>query len=72
MMRLAGGLLAYNPKLQAMVAGSSTEAEFMMAYDAGQMSLYIHSHCYDLAYSYYSVWGNDDATAIANAGKPTP
>jgi hypothetical protein len=39
MMRMAGGPVAYKAKLQPTVAGSSTEAEFMMAYDGGRMSL---------------------------------
>jgi hypothetical protein len=33
--RLAGGTIAYKTKFQRTVAGSSTEAEFMAAYDTG-------------------------------------
>ena len=35
--RLAGGTIAYKCKFQPTVAGSSTEAEFMAAYDTGKM-----------------------------------
>jgi hypothetical protein len=76
MMRMAGGLVAYKAKLQPTVAGSSTEAEFMMSYDCGRMSLYLRSILWDLnvpqdaATILYK--DNDGATAMANAGKPTP
>lgn len=33
--KLAGGIVAYKTKLQLTIAGSSTEAEYMGAYDAG-------------------------------------
>jgi hypothetical protein len=42
-MRLAGGTIAYKTKFQPTVAGSSTEAEFMAAYDAGKMILFVPS-----------------------------
>ncbi len=35
-LRLAGGTIAYKCKLQPTIAGSSTEAEFMAAYDTGK------------------------------------
>jgi hypothetical protein len=76
MMRMAGGPVAYKAKLQPTVAGSSTEAEFMMSYDGGRMSLYLCSILWDLnvpqdaATTLYE--DNDGATAMANAGKPTP
>ncbi len=40
-MRLAGGTIAYKTKFQPTVAGSSTEAECIAAYDAGKMILFI-------------------------------
>jgi hypothetical protein len=68
MMKLAGG--------PATVAGSSTEAEFMMSYDGGRMSLYLRSILWDLGVpqdaAAFLYEDNDGATAMANAGKPTP
>jgi hypothetical protein len=75
-MRLAGGPIAYKSKLQPTVACSSTEAEFVQAADAGRMSLYVRSILWDMdvpqdaATILYE--DNDGATAMANAGKPTP
>jgi hypothetical protein len=40
-MRLAGGTIAYKTEFQPTVAGSSTEAEFMAAYDPGKMILFV-------------------------------
>ena len=39
--RLAGGTIAYKCKFHPTVAGSSTEAESMAAYDTGKMILFI-------------------------------
>jgi hypothetical protein len=76
MMRLAGGPVAWKGKLQPTVAGSSTEAEFMMSYDGGRMSLYLRSILWDLGVpqdaATFLYEDNDGATAMANAGKPTP
>jgi hypothetical protein len=76
LMRLAGGPIAYKSKLQPTVACSSTEAEFIQAADSGRMSLYVRSILWDMdvpqdaATILYE--DNDGATAMANAGKPTP
>jgi hypothetical protein len=76
MMRMSGGPVAYKARLHPSVAGSSTEAEFMMAYDGGRMSLYLHSILWDLGVPQDAATilyeDNDGATAMANAGKPTP
>jgi hypothetical protein len=76
MMKLAGGPVAWKGKLQPTVAGSSTEAEFMMSYDGGRMSLYLRSILWDLGVpqdaATFLYEDNDGATAMANAGKPTP
>ncbi|KAL7488575.1 hypothetical protein ACHAW6_014165 [Cyclotella cf. meneghiniana] len=48
MMRMSGGPVAYKARLHPSVAGSLTEAEFMMAYDGGRMSLYLRSILWDL------------------------
>jgi hypothetical protein len=76
MMRSAGGPVAYKGRLQPTVAGSSTEAEFMMSYDGGRMSLYLRSILWDLGVPQDAATilyeDNDGATAMANAGKPTP
>jgi hypothetical protein len=76
MMRMAGGPVAYKGKLQPTVVGSSTEAEFMMTYDGGRMSLYLRSILWDLGVPQDAATilykDNDGAAAMANAGKPTP
>ena len=75
-MRLAGGTIAYKTIFQPTVAGSSSEAEFMAAYDAGKMILFDRSILWDLgipqevATLLYE--DNDACTAMANAHKPTP
>ena len=68
--------MAYKTKLQPTVAQSSTEAEFMQATDAGRISLFIRSILWDLNIPQEAATilyeDNDGATAMANAGKPTP
>ncbi len=68
--------MGFKTRFQPTVAGSSTEAEFMAAYDLAKMILYIRSIIYDLniPQAAASVIGedNDGCTAMANAGKPTP
>jgi hypothetical protein len=75
-MRLAGGTIAYKTKFQPTVAGSSTEAEFMAAYDAGKMILFVRSILWDLGIPQEAATllyeDNDACTAMANAQKPTP
>jgi hypothetical protein len=75
-MRLAGGTIAYKTKFQPTVAGSSTEAEFMAAYDAGKMILFVRSILWDLGIPQESATilyeDNDACTAMGNAQKPTP
>jgi hypothetical protein len=75
-MRLAGGPAAYKSRLWPTVALSSTEAEYMVANDAGRMSLYMRSILWDLGVPQEAATilyeDNDGATAMANAGKPTP
>jgi hypothetical protein len=75
-MHLAGGTIAYKMKFQPTVAGSSTEAEFMAAYDAGKMILFVHSILWDLGIPQEATTimyeDNDACKAIENAQKPTP
>ena len=47
-LRLARGTIAYKCKFQPTVAGSSTEAEFMAAYDMGKMILFVRSVLWNL------------------------
>jgi len=74
--RLAGGTIAYKCKFQPTVAGSSTEAEFMAAYDTGKMILFIRSVLWDLNVPQEAATilfeDNDACTAMGNAQKPTP
>jgi len=74
--RLAGGTIAYKTKFQPTVAGSSTEAEFMAAYDTGKMILFVRSVLWDLNIPQEAATvlyeDNDACTAMGNAQKPTP
>jgi len=74
--RLAGGTIAYKTKFQPTVAGSSTEAEFMAAYDTGKMILFVRSVLWDLGIPQEAATvlyeDNDACTAMGNAQKPTP
>lgn len=73
--KLAGGTVAYKTRLQPTVATSSTESEFMAAYDLAKTLLYLRSILWDLdvpqeaASLLYE--DNDACTAMANAQKPT-
>ena len=73
---LAGGTIAYKAKFHPTVAGSSTEAEFMAAYDTGKMILFIRSVLWDLGIPQEAATvlyeDNDACTAMGNAQKPTP
>jgi hypothetical protein len=75
-MWLAGGTIAYKTKFQPTVAGSSTEAEFMAAYDAGKMILFVRSILWDLGIPQEAATimyeDNDTCTALGNSQKPTP
>ena len=74
-LRLAGGTVAYKSRLQPTVAGSSTEAEFISAADAGKMILFLRSILYDLGIPQEAASilyeDNEGCIAMANAGKPT-
>jgi hypothetical protein len=70
-MHLAGGTIAYRTKFQPTVAGSSTEAEFMAAYDAEKMNLFVHSILWDLGIPQEAATllyeDNDSCTAMGSA-----
>ena len=72
---LAGGMIAYKCKFQPTVAGSSTEAKFMAAYDTGKMILFVRSIMWDLGIPQEATIvryeDNDACTAMGNAQKPT-
>jgi len=74
--RLAGGTIAYKSNFHPTVAGSSTEAKFMAAYDTGKMILFIRSILWDLGIPQEAATvlyeDNDACTAMGNAQKPTP
>jgi hypothetical protein len=40
-LRFAGGTIAYKTQFQPTIAGSSTEAEYMLAYFTGKMILFV-------------------------------
>jgi hypothetical protein len=73
---LAGCTIAYKCKFQPTVAGSSTEAEFMAAYETGKMILFVRSILWDLGIPQEAATvlydDNDACTAMGNAQKPTP
>jgi hypothetical protein len=75
-MRLAGCTIAYKTKFQPTVAGFSTEVEFIAAYHAGKMILFVCSILCDLGIPQEAATvlykDNDACTAIGNAQKPTP
>ncbi len=70
-----GGTIAYKCKFQPTVAGSSTEVEFMAAYDTGKMILFVCSVLWDFDVPQEAVTilykDNDACTAMGNAQKPT-
>jgi hypothetical protein len=70
---LAGGTIAYKCKFQPTVAGSSTEAKFMAAYDTGKMILFVRSIMWDLGIPQEATTvlykDNDACTAMGNAQK---
>ena len=51
-LHLAGGTITWKACLQPTIAGSSTEAEFMGANDAGKTILFVHSVLWDLGISH--------------------
>ncbi len=73
--QLAGGTIAYKCKFQPTVAGFSTEAKFMAAYDTGKMTLFVCSILWDLNIPQEAATvlyeDNDACTAMGNAQKPT-
>jgi hypothetical protein len=72
----AGGAIAYKMKLQATVAISSTEAEFLAAVHAANIAKYLHSVLTELGHppSEPTVLYKDNEAAIAmiNDNRPTP
>jgi hypothetical protein len=73
LIKLAGAAVAYKTQLQDTVATSSTESEFMAAYEVGKMLLYVRSILWDLdvPQEAASRLYKDVCTAMANAQKPT-
>jgi hypothetical protein len=75
-LHLAGGTVAYKTQFQPTVAGSSTEAEYMLAYYTSKMILFVCSILSDLYIPQETATllyeDNDACTAMANAQKPTP
>jgi hypothetical protein len=75
---LAGGTIAYKCKFQPTIAGLSTEAEFMAAYDTGKMILFVRSILWDLNLGILQEAAtllykdNNGCTTLGNAQKPTP
>ena len=72
---LAGGVVAYKVNLLPTVAMSSTEAEFMMAAQAGRLYLFCRSVLWDLGVPQKAATvayeDNDACTSMAMARKPT-
>jgi hypothetical protein len=75
-LHLAGGTVAYKTQFQPTVAGSSTEAEYMSAYNTGKMILFMRSVLWDLNIPQEAATllyeDNDACKAMANVQKPTP
>jgi hypothetical protein len=74
--QLVGGIIAYKCKFHPTVTGSSTEAEFMTAYDTGKMILFIRSVLWDPHVPQEAATilfeNNNRCTAMGYAQKPTP
>lgn len=72
---LGGAVICYKTKYQPTVAGSSTEAEFAAASEAGKMILYLRSILFELGYEQHlpTVLYEDNSGALhmANAQQPT-
>jgi hypothetical protein len=72
--QLARGTIAYKCRFQPTIAGSSTEAEFMVAHDTGKMILFVRSVLWDLGIprevATIMYEDNDACTAMGNAQKP--
>ena len=72
---LAGGVIAYKSKYQAMVALLSTEAEFTAAAEARKTILYLQSILQELGFPQYQPTtlfiDNQGALFMANAKQPT-
>jgi hypothetical protein len=72
---LAGGTIAYKCKFQPMVAGSSTEAEFVAACNTGKMILFVRSVLCDLDIPQEAATllykDNNGCSAMGNEQKPT-
>ena len=72
---LAGAAILYKTKYQPTVAGSSTEAEFMMESDAGRSALYVRLILQeiglpqDMPTTIYA--DNSGARQMMMAGRPT-
>lgn len=75
-LRLAGGTMAWKTWLQATVAQSSTEAEYIEAVDCGKFILFCRSILWDLGapqcVATVAYEDNDACRAMANAQQPTP
>jgi hypothetical protein len=75
LIKLAGAAVAYKTQLQTTIATSSTESEFIAAYELGKMLLYVCSILWDLnvpqAAASRLYEDNNACRAMANAQKPT-
>jgi hypothetical protein len=75
-LQLAGGTITYKTQFQPTVAGSSTKAEYMLAYFTGKMILFVRSVLWDLDIPQEAATllykDNNACTAMANTQKPTP
>jgi hypothetical protein len=75
LIKLAGTAVAYKTQLQDTIATSSTQSEFMAAYELGKMLLYVHSILWDLNVPQEAAsWlykDHDACTARANGQKLT-
>jgi hypothetical protein len=75
LIKLAGAAVAYKTQLQDTIATSSTDSEFMAAYELGKMLLYVCSILWDLNVPQKAAsWlyeDNNACTTVANAQKPT-
>jgi hypothetical protein len=74
-MQLSGATVDYKTRPQSTVSMSSTEAEFMVASDAGKIALFVRSILYDLDVpqeaATFLYEDNEGCIGMGNAQKPT-
>ena len=71
----SGAPVVYRTRFQPTISQSSTEAEFIAAFEAGKLALYLHSILINLKIEQHAATplyeDNTASMAMANASRPT-